>query len=256
MKWLLVSDLDGTLLRKDGSISEENKQAIRKFIEAGNYFTLATGRHYTAIKSFVHEIPLNAPCLLMNGGCLQNADGTIDSYHVMDKEAVLPFIKACIERFQMVEIFTTECVYLVDTDREDLFMKKYGIEYIRCSLQDIMAKTWVKAAILDYDNGPEIEQFAQEMLPEQFHGSYSAAFFYEVMPANIHKGTALLELANKLKVHSSAIGDYYNDIEMITMAEIGFACANAPEDIQKLADKVVAHHEAHGVKEAIEFLMN
>ncbi len=53
---LLAIDLDGTLLNSYGTISNKNKQAIKKAKEKGIEVVIASGRHITSVKSFAKEI--------------------------------------------------------------------------------------------------------------------------------------------------------------------------------------------------------
>ncbi len=61
MSKMLLSDLDGTLLCDDKSISEENKRAIAAMIEKGHCFVIATGRPFYAASDIVKGLGLNRP---------------------------------------------------------------------------------------------------------------------------------------------------------------------------------------------------
>ena len=65
---LICSDLDGTLLRNDKSISEENSAAIEYFKREGGYFTFITGRMYFTASSLYEMVKPNAPVGCINGG--------------------------------------------------------------------------------------------------------------------------------------------------------------------------------------------
>ena len=68
--WLLASDMDGTLLSPDGSISEGNRQAITAFVAQGGRFTVATGRMPASILERIHGLPVNCPMIVLNGAGL------------------------------------------------------------------------------------------------------------------------------------------------------------------------------------------
>ena len=65
---LIATDLDGTLLRKDKSVSDENKKAIEYFKENGGYFTIITGRPMAVNHAICEEVNPNAPIGCLNGG--------------------------------------------------------------------------------------------------------------------------------------------------------------------------------------------
>ena len=65
---LLCTDLDGTLLRNDKSISRENIEAIEYFMSEGGYFTFITGRLPYFVQDIYNALNPNAPLGCINGG--------------------------------------------------------------------------------------------------------------------------------------------------------------------------------------------
>ena len=63
--YLLVSDMDGTLLNSKGKLSEENKNAIEYFVDNGGEFTLATGRMLPSIKRHIHKMKVTLPVMIL-----------------------------------------------------------------------------------------------------------------------------------------------------------------------------------------------
>ena len=64
---LIISDVDGTLTDPDHHIHPENSAAIRRFIDQGGRFTLATGREWHAMDEFRQDLTLLLPLILVNG---------------------------------------------------------------------------------------------------------------------------------------------------------------------------------------------
>ena len=72
----------------------------------------------------------------------------------------------------------------------------------------------------------------------------------DIVGPNVNKGTALIELADILKISVSeiiAIGDNYNDIEMIKIAGLGVAMGNAPSEVKDAADFVTKDNNNEGI---------
>ena len=65
MRILLASDLDKTLIF-DNKISEENKDAIRRFKEAGGVFAISTGRPYNGVEKVIEELRVEPDYLILN----------------------------------------------------------------------------------------------------------------------------------------------------------------------------------------------
>ena len=65
--YIIVSDMDGTLLNSKGKLSDENINAIKYFVNNGGKFTLATGRMLPSVKRHVNKINVNLPVIIYNG---------------------------------------------------------------------------------------------------------------------------------------------------------------------------------------------
>jgi HAD superfamily hydrolase (TIGR01484 family) len=70
MKTLYISDLDGTLLQPDATLSEETVRIINDLIKQGMYFTAATARTAASAAHILKRLNINVPCVLMNGVCV------------------------------------------------------------------------------------------------------------------------------------------------------------------------------------------
>ena len=64
---LFASDYDHTLSAPDGTVPEANRAGIRRFIDAGGRFCIASGRSVRLLSSRLELVPVNAPCLCFNG---------------------------------------------------------------------------------------------------------------------------------------------------------------------------------------------
>ncbi|MFO7611764.1 MAG: HAD-IIB family hydrolase [Clostridia bacterium] len=67
MKTLYISDLDGTLLNGGAELSEFTAVALRKLIDGGIHFTIATARTAATVGHILGRVPMNVPVILMNG---------------------------------------------------------------------------------------------------------------------------------------------------------------------------------------------
>lgn len=90
---------------------------------------------------------------------------------------------------------------------------------------------------------------------EKVHITKSKPCFLEITDSSVNKGVALAALAEHFGIDRSevmAIGDSFNDLEMINYAGLGVAMGNARPEIKEQADIVTATNEEDGVAEAIE----
>ena len=82
-------------------------------------------------------------------------------------------------------------------------------------------------------------------------------YYLEQLPRGISKASTILKLAEILNVKQDkifAIGDYYNDLEMIKMANIGAATVDSPDDVKEFADYITCSCEDGAVADFIDYL--
>jgi hypothetical protein len=87
------------------------------------------------------------------------------------------------------------------------------------------------------------------------HAVQSEPIYLEILPPGVSKGEALRAMWDALGVapaETIAIGDNWNDVEMIEAAGLGVAMGHAPEGVQVRADYVCGSAEEEGVREVIE----
>ncbi|WP_310488546.1 HAD-IIB family hydrolase, partial [Chamaesiphon sp. VAR_69_metabat_338] len=101
----------------------------------------------------------------------------------------------------------------------------------------------------------------QRYAPADLHITTSVPIFLETTQSGVDKGSAIDYVAQELlgitAANVLAIGDNYNDVEMIGYAGIGVAMGNAPSDVQSIANWVAPSVDADGAAVAIEkFILN
>ena len=88
----------------------------------------------------------------------------------------------------------------------------------------------------------------------------SCRHFYEALPLNTSKGFALKKLKELLSLEDYtviAVGDYHNDIEMLKLADVAFAPANAVEDVKEIADVVLTEtNEESPISMVIDYIFS
>lgn len=85
---LVLSDMDGTLLMPDHSLSPAVIEAVAQLRAAGVKFTLASSRPPRAMRQQIEALGIDLPTAAFNGGVLINADGSELQSHWVDREAV------------------------------------------------------------------------------------------------------------------------------------------------------------------------
>ncbi len=256
---ILFSDMDGTLLNREGVISEENKKAICHFVEEGGLFGVATGRSQLNSLMFIKELPINLPCILYNG-CAVYDFGKNYFYKIeeLNKKNVQNFLEHLIVDFPKVsiQIYSSDmCYFITDEDKADPHHIESHKPCEFTKMDKILSVPWMK--ILLSGHMAELKKLNNEMLQsglqEEIDYVYSSDIYLEYLPKGVSKGSALhfvRELmGDQYKIY--AVGDYDNDIEMLEEADYGIAMNNAVLSLKRIAKRITVDHNDHAMQDII-----
>ncbi|WP_171654063.1 HAD family hydrolase [Paenibacillus foliorum] len=250
---LLISDLDGTLLNASQQISSENELAIKRFIEKGGLFTLATGRMEEAVMPFIHKLGLDLPVILYNGAKIYCpvTDKVLYERKLTFPQALWDIIMRRLSDDLVLLVYQGGQVY---APLRNALLEKHELkDAVKClTFEDkLMLGPVTKLLIISerIEAAKEIEQAVRDSsLPCEM--VYSESNYLEILPQHATKGTALRELVRLLKVdelYTVAVGDNLNDLTMIIEADLGYAVGNAHPLLTDAADAVTVHHESHAI---------
>lgn len=259
---LLCTDLDGTLLRNDKSISQENLDAIEYFKSEGGFFTFITGRMPYFSEEIYQTVRPNAPIGCINGGgvydyvterYLHTVTLPFSSVDLIDD--ILPKIKDL-----GVQVNTLAHVYFcVDNEVNVTFRRNTKLPNLTCDYHKNTEP--IGKIIFTHADNDALEALARLLCEHPRAGEFdfvrSERTFYEVLPKGVNKGSALAPLVRSIGGDMSktvVVGDYNNDIEMVKNAAIGYAVANASDDLKAVADRITVSNEEHAIARIIEDL--
>ena len=257
---LIITDVDGTLLREKDGISEENLEAIKRFIGKGGHFTVSTGRAIDVAKPLLERIPINTPSAHINGGYFYDweKDQLIEPNYI-SKYARFA-VKKIKEKFDCCDCHfaSTDSVNLLTSGK---YLKKYIPErefhFFNGDFEDIPENVYKYIVCCDPENMEEIRKFANSVFGKDVKVIQSSPFFLEILPPQNSKGKSLERLCEMVGIpleNSVAVGDYENDSDMIIAAGIGAAVENAQESLKDKADLILPCCEENAIAHLVEFL--
>ncbi len=261
---LICTDLDGTLLKNDKSISRENLDAIEYFKSEGGYFTFITGRMPYFMESICKIIKPNAPIGCINGGGLYDYNKKeYVSAQTLDKSVteLIEFAEKNISDIG-IQIYTFERIYFSrENEAMENFRKATGIPNITADYKN-MSEPFAK--IVFGDESEEKIFALRDLLfahprANEFDFIRSERTLYEILPKGINKGSVLPKLCEHLGVsmeRTIAVGDYNNDVAMLQSAGIGVAVANACPEAKEAADYITVSNEEHAIAQIISDIEN
>jgi Cof subfamily protein (haloacid dehalogenase superfamily) len=257
---LAAVDLDGTLLRSDGTISARTKAAVRRATDAGIEIVLVTARGPRTMRPLAEELGVRGEAICSNGALVVDLDTQrLRKQRLLRTEVAVQLVRALRERIPGI-VFAVE---------HEAFAHEPGFSAWNWTppagtrvadavelLEEPATKLILRHA------GHEVEAIAA--VARELAGSgatvvASGKEAVEVTAAGVNKATALAELCDELGIDAEdvvAFGDYPNDVPMLVWAGRAVAVANAHPDVVEVADELTASNDDDGVALVLERLVS
>jgi Cof subfamily protein (haloacid dehalogenase superfamily) len=257
---LIASDLDGTLLRNDGSISPRTRDAIHAVKRAGLAFAFVTARPPTYIENLADSAGVTGVAVCSNGAILYNI-GERAAWH---RTGLAPGIAR--ELVQTLRAALPELAFAAEHGHGVAYDSRFPVLRDESSprvgeIDAFLDENLVK--LLVYHPERDVELLAKSIakliggLGEVNHSG--GPQFIEIAASGVSKAAGLGRLCSSLNVLGSeviAFGDMPNDLPMLRFAGRGVAVANAHPEVLAIADEITASNENDGVAQRIETLLD
>jgi Cof subfamily protein (haloacid dehalogenase superfamily) len=268
LRRLLALDLDGTLLRRDGTIHPRDVDAIRKARDAGVYVTLATGRLIGGTLHHAQKLELDGAMICGDGATIASAvtGEVLESTHV-DSEIAGGILGTLREHGLVPFVFSHGEIHADESAREYDDWVRIWSEQIHYHPVLTDTNAWRTEGTVAMTLG-----LGEEDAVMTAHGAMDARWGAHVLNTRFgfgdrhmlrsfrpecSKGYALSRLTAQLGIpreHCVVVGDWYNDLSMFEFAGRSFAMSGAPADVtRKATHRLIARAgEGGGVAEAID----
>ncbi|HEX9061303.1 MAG TPA: Cof-type HAD-IIB family hydrolase [Clostridia bacterium] len=256
---LLITDMDGTLLNSRSSISDGNKKALFHFVKNGGLFTVATGRDLERIRVFTDDLPVGLPAVLYNGAMIYDFKSSKVLWERMLPDIARDVVEKIMSEFPQVgvEVFKGSDIYVLRENQSvSDHMKRDSVTPIYTDL-DSIDMPWTKV-IFAWE--PEklglIDRYLKDLAFPVRH-FYSQPDFIEILHIEASKGHALKEIVKMSglnDMHTIAVGDNMNDLDMIKFADTGIAVSNANEDLKAAARLCSVSNNQDAVAQVIKWI--
>lgn len=256
----LLSDMDGTLLLPDHSLSRRTIEAVRSLREAGVLFSLATGRPPKAMLQQIEALGVDLPTAAFNGGTLVNPDGSILAAYHLPATAALTALALFADRPDIeIWVFSGGDWLLKDPNGPMVPHEQSGLGYppvVVDSFEPYLEH--IDKIVATSNNTDLLIELEALLLPKvegQAQVSRSQPIYLDVTAMQANKGAALVTLARHLGVpleQTAAMGDGGNDPAMFQRAGLSIAMGQAQETVQRQADVITGSNTENGAAQAIE----
>lgn len=233
---LIALDMDGTLLKDDHNISEENRKVIEQVRQKDIEVMLCTGRHLTSCQEQAKSLQLSSYLVTVNGSEIWDGEGNLIERQTIPTESM--------ERIMEVS-------------------NRHGGENWIASIHEVWRERmpdnladheWLKFGIDTYD--PKVKEgIISELIDDpNLELSNSSPTNIEINYKGVNKANALEKICKLTGITMEqvmVVGDSLNDIKMIQRAGLGVAMGNAQPDVKEVADWVTGTNMEDGVAQAI-----
>ncbi len=264
-KRLLFTDMDGTLLLSDSTVSASMHTALDRMTAAGHHLILSSGRPLPSILEVRQQEGLDYPNMLIlsnNGALVYDCDRkrNILEYRICSED-IAHIVHAAQTRGLHIHGYTDTEIVCLGMNPELAFYTRRIHMPLKC-VEDIAAALpdgCFKLQAIHLTDKSILEDFRLSLLDfcgDRIQMIFSNEQYLEILPAGAGKGNALRFIADFLHVPLSrtfACGDAENDISMLQAAGTGIAMANAPETVKKAALIVTSKsNDEDGLLEILE----
>ncbi|MBW4648426.1 MAG: Cof-type HAD-IIB family hydrolase [Kastovskya adunca ATA6-11-RM4] len=263
---LVVLDIDGTIAGRSNTVTEPVKQAVRKIQAKGIQVAIATGRMYCSALRFHQEVGSTLPLMAYQGAWIQDpATDKLHQHYPVSQSSALQlldhFENDGLRSLLSVHFYINDQLYVRElTPETKIYAKRAEIEPIVVGdLRNTLTTEPTKVLALSDDTDlidRLLGTLRKRYTPAELYLTKSVATFFEATNPAVNKGVAVRYLAEEMLGLEAnqvmAIGDNFNDLEMLDYAGLGIAMGDAPADVQSVAQWVAPSVEQDGAAVALE----
>ena len=263
---IFATDLDGTLLNNKHVVSEENKKALAWLKENDYNIIFASGRVSSSVDYIMKKSGLKGYIVANNGAIVLDEDRNIIQDNPLDYDKIK----------KVTALAQEEGVYFHMYDRNTFYSNKFWQERVDHLLTDegsYQIEIYIDENIIDHIVNEKISIYKVQLtVPvekqeglfrklNEIDGLYiakSGDTYIEVMDEGVNKWQgiqAVIRQEEKSAEKIVAIGDFDNDIPMISGADIGIAMGNANDNVKSMADYITLTNEDNGFARAVEYII-
>lgn len=275
MNCFYVSDLDGTLLHSDASLSDFSEAALREMLAEGLLFTVASARSVISMQGVLRGLPLRLPVIEFNGAFLSDlATGrhetinalspsiTEDVYARVLRHNMIPFVSSfdgTEDRVHYAAATNAGMHWYLEDRRRHCDRRWQGVaEDLTASLREQVVCLTVVAEEqpLAQLQAAVLQAHGDAVETHLFENLYSPGWYWlTVHDCRATKDQAIRLLAQRYGLTGSEIvvfGDQSNDIKMFQTADRAVAVSNATEELKRHASVIIGSNETDSVAKFIQ----
>jgi Cof subfamily protein (haloacid dehalogenase superfamily) len=256
---LLLSDVDGTLVRMDKTLSPRSIEAVHALLEAGIRFAVTSGRPPQGMAMLVEPLALSTPLAAFNGGLFVEPGMEVLEERVVPDELVAPILEL-LESFELDVWLYRGADWLVrDAAGPHVARESETVQFAPTVVESLGDVEGGIAKIVgvsdDHDAVAAAATAAHDDFGDHVAASRSQPYYLDVTHPRANKGSVVAFLAGRYGVEAdeiATIGDMPNDVLMFAHSGLSIAMGNADREVQRAARRVTATNDEDGFARAVE----
>jgi Cof subfamily protein (haloacid dehalogenase superfamily) len=259
---LVVSDVDGTLLTRDKTLTDGARGAVRRLHEAGIGFTITSSRPTIGMGFLIEPLAITLPVGAFNGSCIVDPQLNPIEQHLIPASAAQRSLRVLDEFGVDIWLFTPDLWLTRRPDGEYVPHEKRAIRADPTIVADFAPYLPTACKIVGSSSDAALlqrcETAMQQALGTQATAVRSQSYYLDVTPPGCDKGTFVQAMAERLDISTDAvatIGDMQNDLAMFGVSGMSIAMGNATDDVKKLATHVTASNDDEGFAKAVDMVL-
>ena len=259
---LVVSDVDGTLVTKDKTLTDAAKSAVRRLREAGIGFTITSSRPTVGMRFLIEPLSITLPIGAFNGSSIVDPQLKPIEAHLIPAAAARRCLDVLDQFGVDIWLFTNDRWLTRNPDGEYVPHEKRAIRADPTIVADftpyLSAACKIVGASSDAALLQRCEAAMQQAVGKEATAVRSQSYYLDVTPPGCDKGTFVEAMAKRLGISTNAvatIGDMQNDLAMFRKSGLSIAMGNATDDVKKVATRVTTSNEDEGFAGAVEMIL-
>ena len=268
LRKILFTDLDGTLLRDDKTISDYTYDVLKRWADAGHFIALCSGRDINSVNCVVKDLNLdtlpNIYTIGYNGGQIMDYESRTTLHKTTlpleDVEYIVDFAQEnsiYIQTYNDTNIIVSE---ITDETRYYTNVIKTPVLETGNIMSVFKDEGPCKCLAIELKDTDKLEDFRLKLLPwadeHKIELVYSNPYYLEFFPKESGKGSAVLNLKKALDIPgivTVAAGDERNDVSMLQSADVAIAMKNGADEIKDASGTITEYDNDHdGLAFALE----
>lgn len=253
---MIFSDIDGTVLNTAHQVLPRTKAKIQELTRKGIPFILVSARSPSGVWKVLDELDIQAPIVCYSGAMVYDAQRKPVLSIPLERAVLLPLYEDIGRSFPEIvcSVYAADGWYGADTSCPEMRLEE--------TITALQAKQCAFPA--GFNELPEVHKLlcmgppeSIENLEAQIHTAYpglrcyrSKDTYLEIMSPQASKSGAMSFICaqrNQGAEQVVAFGDHYNDVDLLQAAGLGVAMGNAPQEVQKQADRVTDDCDHEGI---------